>query len=930
MKYVLLFFLFIAFGLTAQELPPIQNFYPGDYNGENQNWDISQASDKLIYVANSKGLLEFNGARWTLYPSPNETIMRSVKVVENRIYTGCFMEFGYWKRNGLGVLNYTSLSQKIGVDLIEDEEFWNIIHVDDYMVFQSLKRIYIYDISKGTVNTIDSNRTITKMFKVGQDVYFQRLGEGLFGIESGKDFLVLDDEILRNYEVIHVFGSDRNLLILTRDNGFYTVKDGALVQSDQYPNKALSAFSFYDGIQLKDNSFLLGTISNGVIYLSATGELVFQIDQNNGLSNNTVLALFEDVDHNIWLGLDHGISYVNRKSPYKVFNDSKGVLGSVYAAAVYNDNLYLGTNQGLFYKRLSGNNGFNLIAGTQGQVWSLRQIDTKLLCGHNSGTFLIKGDQVQKIFDVQGTWDIAPLNGNPNVLLQGNYDGLYILERSDTSWKLKNKIGGFNNSSRYFETLGSEIFVNHEYNGVFKLKLDESFFNIKSVVKDTLIKGSNSGLVKYNGDILYAYKNGIFKFDGKTRQFAKDSLLSTLYDEEDYESGKLIVDESDNKLWVFTKSNVSFVTPVGLTNAPKVRDIPLSKEMRDGILGYENIIKLDDNGNYLLGKTSGYITLNINEVEVKNFQVHMANVSNGVDRTNENLQDTGLKGNFNNDSNNFEFSFYAPEYNKYVKTVYQYRLQGIYDEWSDWSPKANVFYENLPFGDYVFEVRGKIGNSISSNTASYAFAIAKPWYISNVMIAVYLLGILLFSFFMHNVYKQYYKKQRLKLIEKNKKELELAQVQNEKEIIRIKNEQLELENKSKGKELAVSTMSIIRKNELLTTIKDELNAMGNKDVMKPVIKIIDKSLRQNDDWELFQEAFNNADSEFLKRIKTTHPSLSPNDLKLCAYLRLNLSSKEIAQLLHISPRSVEIKRYRLRKKLGLQHEDNLVNYILEL
>ncbi|WP_245967275.1 helix-turn-helix and ligand-binding sensor domain-containing protein [Ulvibacterium marinum] len=925
----LLFFLAL-FGLVAQELPPIQNFYPKDYNGENQNWDISQASDKLIYVANSKGLLEFNGALWTLYPSPNETIMRSVKVVGDRIYTGCFMEFGYWKKNDLGTLNYTSLSQKINTDLIEDEEFWNILHVDDYMVFQSLKRIYIYDISKGTVNTIDSTSTITKMFKVGQSVYFQRLGEGLFRIRLGKDFLILDDEVLRNYEVIHVFGSEKDLLILTRDNGFYTVKDDVLVQSDRHPNEVLSNFSLYDGIRLKDNSFLLGTISNGVIYLSATGELVFQIDQDNGLSNNTVLSLFEDVDHNLWLGLDHGISYVNRKSPYKVFNDYKGILGSVYAAAVYGQNLYLGTNQGLFYKRLNSSNGFNFIEGTQGQVWSLRKIDTKLLCGHNSGTFLIEDDQIQKIFDVQGTWDIAALNDNPNVLLQGNYDGLYVLKKSGTSWQLKNKIGGFDNSSRYFETLGNEIFVNHEYNGVFKLKADDSFFEIKNVVKDTAIKGSNSGLVKYNGDVLYAYKNGIFKFDTHSGEFTKDSLLSGLYDEGDYESGKLIVDEADNRLWVFTKSNVSFVTPTGLTNTPKIRNIPLTKEMREGILGYENIIKLDDNGNYLLGKTSGYITLNINEVEVKDFQVHMANVSNGVNRIDQNLSDHRLKGSFSSTRNNFEFLFYAPEYNKYVKTQYQYRLQGIYDEWSDWSSNTGVFYENLPFGDYVFEVRGKIGNSVSSNMASYTFQIAKPWYISNVMVAIYILGILLFSFFMHNMYKQYYKKQRLKLIEKNKKELELAQVRNEKEIIKIKNEQLELENKSKGKELAVSTMSIIKKNELLATIKSELNAMGNKEVVKPVIKIIDKSVRGNDDWELFQEAFNNADSEFLKKVKAAHPSLTPNDLKLCAYLRLNLSSKEIAQLLHISPRSVEIKRYRLRKKLGLQHEDNLVNYILEL
>ncbi|MGB5237689.1 MAG: LuxR C-terminal-related transcriptional regulator, partial [Flavobacteriaceae bacterium] len=80
----------------------------------------------------------------------------------------------------------------------------------------------------------------------------------------------------------------------------------------------------------------------------------------------------------------------------------------------------------------------------------------------------------------------------------------------------------------------------------------------------------------------------------------------------------------------------------------------------------------------------------------------------------------------------------------------------------------------------------------------------------------------------------------------------------------------------------------------------------------------------------FKEAFNNTDREFLKKLEKTHPNLSPNDIRLCAYLRLNLVTKEIAQLLNISPRSVEIKRYRLRKKMNLTHEENLVNYILKL
>jgi len=69
-------FLFITTLVYTQELPPIENYAPKDYGAGNQNWSISQSDDKYIYVANNSGLLEFNGANWKLYPSPNGTILR--------------------------------------------------------------------------------------------------------------------------------------------------------------------------------------------------------------------------------------------------------------------------------------------------------------------------------------------------------------------------------------------------------------------------------------------------------------------------------------------------------------------------------------------------------------------------------------------------------------------------------------------------------------------------------------------------------------------------------------------------------------------------------------------------------------------------------------------------------------------------------------
>jgi DNA-binding CsgD family transcriptional regulator len=177
--------------------------------------------------------------------------------------------------------------------------------------------------------------------------------------------------------------------------------------------------------------------------------------------------------------------------------------------------------------------------------------------------------------------------------------------------------------------------------------------------------------------------------------------------------------------------------------------------------------------------------------------------------------------------------------------------------------------------------------------------------------------------------KRYYKKQREELIEKSRIELELKELESSQKIIKLNNDKLRSNIESKNRELATSTMSIIKKNEFLNTIKQELTSNGNSGIPK-VIKFIDKNLNNTDDWKMFQEAFNNADKKFLKKIKSKHPELTPNDLRLCAYLRLNLSSKEIAPLLNISPRSVEVKRYRLRKKINLPHDANLTNYILEI
>ena len=929
-KYCLLTCLLVG-NMFAQDLPPIEVFYPDEYGGENQNWSISQSNKKYIYVANDRGLLEFNGAKWQLYPSPNNTIMRSVTVIDDKIYTGCYMEFGYWESDTYGQLKYTSISNKLAEPLIEDEQFWNILNFDDWVLFQSLNRIYIYNIQEDNFKIIHSKSKITNLFNVDDTIYFQKLNDGIYKIERGAEVKVLQSDSIDDKILINIFKKDNYLLLQTQEHGFFVWDSEKLYQWDIPAAKTLKNLSVYSSIKLTEGGYILGTISQGIINLSEDGSVIYEISQSKGLSNNTVLSLFEDVDSNIWLGLDNGINCINMNSPYRIFNDDNGTIGTVYTSVAYEGYLYLGTNQGLFFKELNTNNSFKFIEGTQGQVWNLIVIDDVLFCGHNIGTLIVKGGKFKIVEMSDGTWNISKVPNQKNLLIQGKYNGLNILEKVNDKWQLRNKINGFKNASRFVEWYkDTEYFINHEYKGLFRVTLNSEFTSVTNVVKEVTAKnGIHSSLINYNGNLLYGNQEGVYRYNFEKEYFSKDSVFSTLYNPQNYISGKLIKDDVSNNLIGFNNNGINYFSPGKLSDIPNLETIPLPNTLRKSKTGYENISLIGIN-EYLFGTSEGYILIDLNKFKPKKYNIIITGVTKGAINSPKILVDLNDDIEFETNENNIGFSFAVAEFDKYQDVEYQYQLKGMYNTWSKWSTESDELFNNLSFGDYDFNVRARINGEETVNTASFQFAIARPWYLTKVMISLYILTALLFSFIVHSFYKRYYKRQREKLLEKAENELELKKLENEQQLMSFKNEKLKDDIESKNRELALSTMSLIKKNEFLNTIKNELKDFRDNKDLKSVVKIIDKNINNTDDWKLFEEAFNNADKDFLKKIKQKHGSLTSNDLRLCAYLRLNLSSKEIAPLLNISPRSVEVKRYRLRKKMNLAHETSLTNYILEL
>ena len=925
MKQFLILF-FFSLSIYTQSFPPIQSYTPQEYSAANQNWKISETSKNEILFANSEALLLFNGTSWNKYSSPNGSIVRSVKNIDDKIYIGSHSDFGFFQKSNNGVLVYTSLVEKLNLIIEEDEEFWNILLLDNWIIFQSISRLIFIDKNNNDVKYLKLKGIINNSFSIDKQIYIA-LNTGLFKLVNGQSELVIDSNQLPS-QIVNIFNSENGLLILTSKHGFYLEKSpGVLIRVNSSLDSLNDGFSIFSAIQLQDSSYALGSVGQGLFLLDSDLKSLKKIDKSRGLANNTVLSLYEDTKNNIWLGLDNGITVINNDSPFSIYSDSDGVLGTIYATKLFNKILYVGTNQGLFFKKYNTDEPFRLIKETSGQVWSLIEIDNTLFCGHNNGTFIVSNGSVKKISNTNGSWTFRKISDDSSDVLEGSYYGLKILSKVNEQWIVKNNITGFDISSRFFEISNNgKIIVSHGYKGVYKLSVNSDFTNIIDYELDSIaLKGGNTSLAKFDNNIYYNYDKGMLKYNSLSNDFSKDTLLSNL-SSKDLLYG-IIRNDFDGKLWLFSENNIHYVYKDLVSGNKKVSSIVSTNQLRRTV--FENISKIDES-NYVIGTNNGYITLDLDKYKLLPPKVNISKIEsyelnqNPISVNNEEFIQ------FESSFNNLRFHTNVSNYQKFQPITFEYLLEGYLPEWVSVKESPFIEFNNLKPGDYEFKVRARVGDFYSSNVDSISFSVESPWYFSNFMIANYFLVFAIVFFLFNRSYEKYYREKEQKIIRTNQNKLELIEIEKKQALMAVENIKLQNDIESKNRELAVSTMSMIKKNQFLSKIKSDLKKSESGDKIFSVIKMIDRNLNNKDDWKFFEEAFNNADKDFLKKVKSTHPSLTNNDLRLCAYLRLNLSSKDIAPLLNISLSSVEIKRYRLRKKMQLTHNEGLTDHLLSL
>jgi DNA-binding CsgD family transcriptional regulator len=912
---IYIFFINSIHGAGSTRFHEIKSFVSGNIPVQNQNWGIYQHPiNKLVYFANSEGLIEYDGLTTNTYKLPGNKGARSVFIDNNGlIFTGGFEELGFWQKDSGCKLRYISLAKHSQIK--DNDEIWKIYQQHGKIYFQSFTSIYIYDYK--TIKNAPAPFTVLFMFPKTNGFLVQVLGIGLYNFDNDKYSIITGSSLFSTVKIHTIVPYPNNsYLIGTANNGLYILKDEKITPFPCEVSEFLKYNTCNAGVAINDSTFVFGTILGGIIEFNTSGTIKRTFNYSNGLKNNTVLSLFKDNDNGIWAGLDQGTNYLETFSPMVQYQNVTGTLGTIYTILKKDDLLYIGTNQGLFTAKIDNFDehysftDVEMVPGSQGQVWTLREFNNQVLCGHNEGTFVAGKGSFRQISWITGGWTLSTLK---EYIIQGTYTGLVTLEKDEKgNWKFRNKIKGYDQPSRRIEVdyLGF-IWASHHQRGIYKLELNDKLDSVQNEKFFGGITGTsgNIDVFKINNRIIFTGSDKLYSFDYDANKIVAFKILNDQLGE--FSKAVQVIPFEGTQYWLVLENKIALFDINRDFRSRKILEFSQKDIHTSG-----NDLEIIKTGprNILFPTRSGFAILNTSNVK----NLHSASrvffksiTFQGKGKTIEVCGSNGpIKVPYT--TNNIRVFFSDPSAFNMNEKIYYYRITELEDQWHT-TTIDNFSYNNVRFGSYTVEIK----TDVNSVPVSLKFVIKAPWYLTYYAFAAYTLLFILINYLVYCIFRYE--------LEKQKKMVAME----------VRRDTLENELDIKSNELMLTMRYLIQKNEILTELKKEIDALKEQSAKYPIKhirnleKIIDEGLdTQTESWKSAMSNLKLSQEGFFRRLKEKHPELTPNDLRLCSYLRMNFTTKEIAHLLNISGRGVEIGRYRLRKKMNLPHDINLSEYLM--
>ena len=932
----------------------VVNYTRQQYHSGNQNWQAAQSKEGWMYFANNKGLLEYDGNTWQTYPLPGNVKVRAVRTSGDTIYVGALGQFGFFTRNPKGQLVYHRLSES--VERAGQLNIWNIHQIGHDIYYQSDNPLYINN-SETKINSplgiSYSTVVYNRLYAVGS--------RGVF-VLVGNEFQQLQGiDISQTSRIVSILPYPQGkLLLVSSDQGLFLYSDNHIEPFHTAADE-LIAHRGLSSAACSGDMLALGTMQDGVILLDLKQNTTERMSINQGLQNKTVLSTFFDRDQNLWLGLDNGIDCIPMRSPLRFINSRQSPIGSGNCSVEYQGCLYLGTNQGL-YEMAGGDIRF--VEGTDGQVLCLDTIGGRLFCGGRQFFLSIDGNRIIR-YKNRGVWGVRRIGNRNDVLLTASYWGLRLMRLQGRDWVMAEDVKGADISAKtfYIEDGLPVVWVANKEKGIFRLTLTDDLTEVKSrkcYNSELLPKGDNVCITRFDGETVVASRQGLLRYDA-----AHDSLV--LFTElEDRLEGHVpytyLLQNASGDIWYAADGTLHLVR--GSRNDGYLNDWLMED--------FENVSLNGDQA--IIGTEEGFAMLSLSEpsspsdegfeggstnplkpLEPLTPYIRRVYIGNGVDTLYYGCQPPG---DIRWRDNSLRIEYSVSNYDPAQSVLYSYWLEKqrnglLYagrrtteSEWSPYSRRSIKEYTNLTEDTYTFHLRVISNYSENPIETTFHFTILPPWYRSWW---AYLLYALLLAALGFEAYRRQKRKRQKLIAQKDEQihereeqihEQEEQILEQEEKIAILREEKLEIELRSKQDELVRSRMNIVRKNEMLQEIKktavslnkslSEENLPASKRRIIRLIGQIDTNISHDDDLDAFHDSFDAVHHKFLQTLSKRYPDLSHKEMMLCAYIRMGLQSKEIAPLQNISTRGIEISRYRIRQKLGLDKSASLTEFLMHL
>lgn len=931
-------------------IPDIKNYKRSEYKGGTQNWSIDQDKNGYIYFANNSGLIQFDGLNWHKYSLPNKSEIRSVKIDQSgRIYIGGNNEFGYFQTNEKGVLEYHSLSTSLSKkDKQNINLIWRIHIFNDEVIFQSFTKVFFLKNKKLT--TLNAPHKFQFSFLVNKHLYFQDKTLGLLEYKHQKLTVIKGTTVFNDKEIWSVFPlPDNKLLYATLEKGLFISENGIIKPWQTEANDFIRKNTSLGGSIIKNKFIVLNSVLDGAVICDLNGKIIQHMNRQKGLQNNTILSSFVDNKNNIWLGLDNGITFINENSPFSFFDYSYNI-GTVYASLAYNGNLYVATNQGLFYHPWTKpfqDSPFKRVEGTISQVWNIQALNGVLICASNSGALIIENNRVSKILDTKGYFGFKKIPNRENYIIGESYNGFSIFKKSSTGYDYLNPVKGFDETTNNFSVEIDDNYVWLTKNPLlYQAKLSSDLKSFEFIKKHSVIskkyKGINS-LQSINNKVYFQTQNHFFRYSPEQESFFEDQNITKLF--KGIPTINTLIEDSYGNLWY------SFNESLGVLNKNKNGTFTKKQAIFSNLSGnlVNNYISVNtiDSENIFIGLTDRLTHYNSAasntfitkpKAFIESFTFPGDTILTGNIASNSNSYTLPYK------SNRVKFTFASPTYENQENVMYSYKLEPFEENWRAWSTTAVKEYTNLREGRYVMKIKARNSYGIESNISQVEFTVSPPWYRHILAYLIYLVLICLGTYIISVRIKmkirknRYYEtiEQRRLYLEKESK-IRHEQHELEKEIEKLKSDKLQIKILAKDKELVNNSLQVVKKNKVLNGIIHKLKDIdtnilddSTKSEFTKLHKSIVKEVNTDKSWKDLEKHIKNVHFEFLKRLKSQYPTISPRELDLSTYLLMNMSTKEIAEIMNISTGGVELARYRLRKKLGLNKKENLTGFLMSI